>query len=237
MPLRAGILIIGSLLWDDHPVRRDWRKERLAIKLAEPVTAPIRYGRFSSSRGDSYTMVFSRLAPVGQAKLVPCSQTISSAGELIAEAQHLWKAEQPSAEAGRIAASWGCVAVLTNPERMMPEEILKGWAERVAREPDYRNVSQTKAEGDLLSRDGLLRIPWPRLAGGGPVELDLLLATANDPRITAANPSYPDVQTIANAWNRAGDHVEYFWKNLENEIRTFQDDEIRKQLNPRRPRA
>lgn len=237
MPLRAGVLIIGSLLWDDDPARRDWRKTRLAMNLAETVSAPIRYGRLSSSRGNSYTMVFSRSCPAGQAKLVPCSQTISSVDELIREAQHLWKAEQPSAGHGRIAANWGCVTILPNPQRKIPEEILRGWAERVAREPHYGSVSQTKDEGELLSRDGLLRISWPRLANGIAVDFDLLLATANDPRITTSNPSYPDVQAIARAWNRAGNHVEYYWKNIDNDIKTFQDDEIIDQLNPRGPRS
>jgi hypothetical protein len=233
VPLKAGVLIIGSLLWDDDPVRKAWRNTRLVMNSAESVTAPIRYGRLSSSRGNSYTMVFSRLCPAGQAKLVSCSHTISSAKDLIAETQHLWKAEQPGAAAGRVAANWGCTAILCNPEREIPEDILRGWAERVGRESEYGNVSQTEDEGELISDDGLLQIAWPHIAGGGPVQLDLLLATANDPRITAANPSYPDVHAIATAWNRAGENVEYFWKNIDNDIRTFQDSEIRARLNPR----
>ena len=64
--------------------------------------------------------------------------------------------------------------------------------------------------------------------------MDLLLATANDPEITASSPSYPTAKAIADAWNRAGDHVQYFWKNTDNGIRTFQDDEIRQRLLPRK---
>ena len=57
--------------------------------------------------------------------------------------------------------------------------------------------------------------------------------TANDPRINAASLTYPTVETIANAWNAAArKHAEYFWKNLDNGIRTFQDDEIRARLRP-----
>ena|SRR6185437_1311916 len=88
------------------------------------------------------------------------------------------------------------------------------------REPDYGHVSQTQEEGTLVSKNGLLQISWPRLIEGStPAQLDLLLATANDPRITATLPSYPEPEAIANAWNAAANrHVEYFWKNRDNGI-------------------
>src|SRR5262245_52210829 len=97
--LTAGVLIIGSLLWDSEKGRRAWRDARLIVPLAQTVTAPIRYGRRSGTRGNSYTMVFSRLCPPGGAKLVPCSHVISTLQDLIAEAECLWKAEEPDAEA------------------------------------------------------------------------------------------------------------------------------------------
>jgi len=234
VPLTAGILIIGSLLWDEE--RQTWRGARLDMGSAETVTAPIRYGRLSGwRRGRTYTMVFSRLCEAGQARVVRCSHIISSADELIEEAEHLWKAEQPNAEAGRIAADWGCVGLLCNPERKIPEDLLKGWANRVANEPGYGNVPQIQKEGCLVSNDGLLHIPWPRMVeGGATVRLDLLLATANHPTLTGTPPSYPSVETVCCAWNAAGgNHVEYFWRNVENGILTFQDDAIRKQLRPR----
>ena len=235
MPLTAGVLIIGSLLWDSEKGRPAWRDARLNIASGQTVTAPIRYGRLSGTRGTSFTMVFSRLCPMGHAKLVPCSHAISTVQDLIAEAECLWKAEQPDAEPNRIASTWGCVALLHNPLRNISEEVLKGWTERVSREPDYGRVSQTKDEGILVSReDGLLRIEWPGLAeGGAPAEFDLVLATANDPRIKVSSPTYPTAQAIADAWNKAGRHVEYFWKNTDSGIRTFQDDEIRLLLHPR----
>ena len=236
MPLSAGVLIIGSLLWDSEEDRPTWRNARLDIASAQAVTAPIRYGRLSGKkRGHTYTMVFSRLCNIGQAKMVRYSNTVSSTADLIEEAEHLWKAEQPGADAGRIAADWGCVALLCNPDRKVPEDLLRPWAERVEREPNYGRVSQTQKEGILVSKAGLLQIDWPRLVEGGePVSLDLLLVTANDPRITVASPTYPGIQTIANAWNGAAStHAEYFWKNLDSGIRTFQDDEIRARLRPR----
>jgi hypothetical protein len=234
IPLTAGVLIIGSLLWDSEKERPAWRAARLDVAAAQAVTAPIRYGRLSESRGNSYTMVFSRLSPAGQAKLVPCSHTISTVQDLIAEAEHLWKAEQPAAKAHRIASTWGCVALLCNPGRKIPEDLLRGWAEHVSGETGYGNVSQAKEEGALVSPDGLLHINWPCLAeGGAAADIDLLLATANDPEITAASPSYPTAAAIAQAWNGAGKYVEYFWKNIDNGIFTFEDAEIRKSLRRR----
>lgn len=236
MPLNAGVLIIGSLLWDPEQGRPAWRDDRLDLVSLQTVTAPIRYGRLSGKkRGHTYTMVFSRLCEAGHAKVARCKGSVSTMADLIGEAQALWKAEQPRSAADRIAADWGCVALLCNPDRKIPGDLLKGWAERVSREPDYGNVHQTDDEGRLISKEGLLEIPWPRLVEDGrAVDMDLLLVTANDPSLAGTPRSYPSVETIANAWNSAdGQYAEYFWKNIDCGIRTFQDDHIRARLNPR----
>jgi hypothetical protein len=236
VPLNTGILIIGSLLWDAERGRPAWREARLDMASVETVTAPIRYGRLSGKgRGYTYTMVFSRSAGTGHAAVVHCARDVSTAADLIGEAQALWKAEQPGAATGRIADYWGCVALLCNPDRRIPEDIHKAWADRVGKEPDYGKVTQTQTEGRLIDENGLLLIDWPTLVDRGePVKLDLLLVTANDPEISATNPSYPTVDKIAGAWNEAASkYAEYFWKNTDNGITTFQDDEIRAQLRPR----
>ena len=234
MPLNAGILIIGSLLWDDD--RQTWRDARLDMLSREIVTAPIRYGRRSGERrGYTYTMVFSRSASVGHAKVVRCRHTTTSPEDLITEAEYLWQAEELSTDVSRIAANWGCVAVLFNPGRKIPAEFPEAWAKRVARDSSYGNVEQSRDEGRLISREGQIQIDWPRrVECGGPVDLDLLFVTANNPTFSGTPPSYPSVETIANAWNAAGTHVEYFWKNGDNGICTFQDAEICPLLHPRR---
>jgi hypothetical protein len=236
VPLTAGVLIIGSLLWDSERDRPAWREARLDRASAQSVTAPIRYGRLSGKgRGYTYTMVFSRLAGIGHAKAVRCRQPIATPAELFAEAEALWKAEQPSAIAGCIADYWGCVALLCNPDRRLPDDLLKAWTDHVGREPNYGNVTQTEEEGRLIDENGRLLIPWPTCVDTGePVQFDLLLVTANDPQICAARPNYPGVATIAGAWNAAAsEYAAYFWKNAENGIRTFQDVEIRALLRPR----
>ena len=74
MALKFGVLIIGSLRWDNDN-RKNWREERLDIDQAVTVGAPIRYGRRSSKRGCTFTMVFSNSCQpdhLGTALLVPC---------------------------------------------------------------------------------------------------------------------------------------------------------------------
>jgi hypothetical protein len=121
------------------------------------------------------------------------------------------------------------VALLCNPKRKIPEDLLRGWAQRVESEEGYGNVRQLVEEGALISHSGMLQIDWPRcIAGGAPVDLDLLLVTANDPTLSGEPLSYPTVETIVAAWNCAEPrHAEYFWKNTDHGITTFQDDEIR----------
>lgn len=233
--LNAGILIIGSLLWDTE--RQQWREEQLDLTQSDLVSAPIRYGRKSGvRRGHTYTMVFSRSAPGGCARVIRCSHPINSAEDLLIEAMKLWEAEALSRNTGRIAGAWGCVALQCNPERNVPDDLQRAWAQRVEGEPDYGTISQTAEERPLISKEGLLQVDWPRrIAGGAPVDLDLLLVVANDPTLTGEPLSYPSVEMIANAWNRAAqEHTEYFWNNLDHGIGTFQDEEIRAKLRPRK---
>jgi len=234
VPLTVGILIIGSLLWDER--RQAWRNARLDMASIDTVTAPIRYGRLSSSRGNTYTMVFSRGYDAGHGAVVRCVHPVSSVDDLISEAKHLWAAEQNATVSQQISAGWGCVTLLCNPDRNIQQTFLTGWADRIAQERNYGNVPQTPEEGRLVSAEGLLQIPWPRrVADGAAVPLDFLLATVTRPTLAGTPLSYPTVEMIADAWN--GDtenHVEYFWKNGENGIRTFRDDAIRALLQPRR---
>lgn len=228
MKLTVGVLIIGSLYWRMDQ-RTIWRRKRLNAEREWVVRAPIRYGRLSQTR--TYTMVFARLTPdqFGQAKVVQCRRHITSPFELVEEAEWLWSAESnrvprlcTSHPEERISASgrWGCVALLGNPSKPAPPQLLDGWAERVANEPEY-----AANERRLVNQRGILQIDWPLVDGGGPVPLDLLLATSNDPE-----DSYPSVPMIANAWNEQNTGAEYFRQNRAHGIHTFQDHEIERLL-------
>ena len=202
------------------------------MAASEAVTAPIRYGRRSRNRGNTYTMVFSRSAQPGQAIVVPCRNIVRSAVDLIAEAEQLWAAERNERVERQISAEWGSVGLLCNPDRNIPRPILMEWAVRVSGESSYGRVPHAAGEDSVLSAQGLLQIPWPRrVSDNAPVELDLLLATATHATLQGTPPSYSAVSVIADAWrNDHTDRVEYFRENQRCGIRTFQDAEIRERL-------
>ena len=43
--MKIGVLIIGSLYWEEKPHRDKWRRERLCVESRQHVKVPIRYGR------------------------------------------------------------------------------------------------------------------------------------------------------------------------------------------------
>ena len=124
-------------------------------------------------------------------------------------------------------------------ETQYPANISDRVGESRCPDTEHGNMAQLIGEGRLVSDGGLLQIAWPRrVADGSAVPLDFLLATATRPTLTGEPLAYPAVEMIANAWNAdAGNHVEYFWKNIDNGIRTFQDDEIRALLRARGAQA
>ena len=228
--MKIGVLIIGSLYWDDEPPRPGWRAERLDCMHHEHVKAPIRYGRRSQKRGNSYTMVLSQglgAGEFGTAIAVPCGSR-----DLIAEASWLWAAETKSSggPTDRISAGFGCVALLENPDLRLPDEVREEWTDRVAREPDYGNLIRVKGEDDVLDRSGFLKMCWPRTVAGSPLEWNALLATANSPK--GSSRGYPSAQKIADAWStpEGGGEVGYFWNNRKHGITTHQDAKIEARL-------
>jgi hypothetical protein len=233
--LEAGVLIVGSLDWDEDPPRPAWRAERLDLSRHFFASAPIRYGRKSGQRHDTYTMVFSHSCELGQAKVIPFRNRVSTPQELIAEAQNLWMAEDKKKLSDRVSGSWGCVCLLVRPDAEIPAGFIEVWANYVSGRPGYDTIRQLQEEGALVEK-GRLNIPWPVLINSGePVPFDLLLATATDPNGDEMPRAYPSAENVAMAWARdAHNEVNYFWKNRDSGILTAQDEEIMKRL-PRRP--
>lgn len=236
MAATIGVLIIGSLYWRQD-CRKRWRDCRLNWKCQWLVTAPIRYGRLSGTPPKTYTMVFGEPGETqrGQAVVVQCQRPASN---LIEEAEWLWAAEQTSSNHDHVplnctsspehriapATRWGCVALLSNPQSNLPQE-LAVWRARVAAEPNY--TANPPNLRRLVNPEGELQIPWPTVSDGSPLPLDLLLATSNDPE-----PVYPTPPQIAAAWKRNTDpdRVGYFHNNRKYGIFTFQDEDIQKLL-------
>jgi hypothetical protein len=231
--LRIGVLIIGSLYWDD---RRDaWRRSRLDLRDVHDVRTRIRYRRCSTGRDDTYTMVFSQDAAEGQAKVVRCQRDVVRQADLNAEAEELWAAEKNSSSDGSIASNRGCVALLCNGSTPIQKSIMKEWADRVKGQLCYGSMQCIAGEEGAVGPDGLLQIEWPvMVATGEPVPFDLLIATVNAPTLKGEPLSYPTPQVIGSAWSRAKaiskDRAAYFRNNIACGIRTFEDARIAEHL-------
>lgn len=218
--MRGAALIIGSLLWDPNEVREEWRQARLDLPRLETVTAPIRYARRSTSRGNTFTMTFAPMGIQGRAVAVPYRQETSAIDGLIEEARVLWHAEQPSRAAGPIGADWGCVAAAF---RSSDDPLRSSWAEFFC--------EMTKPIWPAR-KDGVLDIPWPtRVSNGNPYEADYLLATA-----TLAAAQAPSSEQVADAWVNQNDGFEaYFFENVKHGIRTTDDVRIWERIKQRTP--
>ena len=236
--MRAGVLAIGSLYWSNHTRRVDWRNSRLNQDSVFSVHVPIRYGRKSKRRAYTFTMVFSLLClrvshGLGIAKVLPFSREIKSSADLIREVEFLWAAERKKTNIdGTLSASWGCVALLANPDAKLPDQFLDDWTERVSQEKDYGQISHLKSEPEVVSKEGFLQIPWPKTVENKLLPLDLLIATATNPTLRGNPPTYPRIKEVAMAWKRDKlGNASYFHKNRECGIFTYQDRLILRYLD------
>lgn len=219
--MRTAILIIGSLLWDSRGERASWRQSRLIIDHAVPVNVPIRYGRRSQSRSNTFTMTFANDAPSGKGVLVPCRTSPPDVAAVVAEAEELWRAEQPGAAPGRVGASWGCVGALFSNQPILVEWS-RAWAD---------HLQSRTSPVPPVGGDGMLGIPWPTIVGAGAADVDVILATA-----TKADATRPTAEQVADAWLAQNQgHERYFFENVRLGIRTPEDPLIWRRIEERRP--
>jgi len=226
MALQGGVLIIGSLLWDQDNERQQWR-QRLREADEKPVPAPIRYGRFSSkTKPGTYTMVFSRLCyrhkQLGQGVVVPFRRPIESFDGLREEAECL-----AAAEGLNNKSEWGAVGLLCREPAKLPAPFLQQWTEYfTARFVGYQAFDgHTPSEGPVITRGGFLKLRWP-LSGKDNKQYDVLLATPTNAEVQG-QPNlrrYPLPREIASSIPT--DKRNYFVTNVRKGIRTSQDSAI-----------
>jgi hypothetical protein len=240
--LRAGILIIGSLLWDLKKLdRARWQYERLDMAAKQRVNAQIRYGRCSSGgeRQGQYTMTLSRTADPGIAYAVPCKKVVSTLADLESEVHALAIAEGLVDYYG--APRWktfGAVGVAFREASDVFPSLVEQWGQsfgfRCNLQTTLWETFNQLEEAPPLSRDGLLTIGWPTGADSSePLAFDLLLATATEP--SPIGRRYASASEIAESLvNRAGD-AEYFRGNVLNGIRTQDDQAIWSALEAKGP--
>ncbi len=232
--LKGGVLIIGSLLWDNDE-RGEWRKEHLKRRSGFKVYLPIRYGRLSPSRNNTYTMVFSnefysKRYGLGVGWCLPLKHKISSFCDLKNEAQALCEAEGGG---NALVNGWRTVGLLLNPKRKVNNSIIdewKGWMSTQISSSAFL-TQKLRSEKPAISSNGLFSIRWPEevKSAGKLADFDFLLATVTLPSLEKGR--YPRVYKIANTTNKDD---EYFVKNRKHGICTFQDAGILKVLKSMR---
>ena len=236
-PYYGAILIIGSLLWDEDEIRTNWRNSDLDITQSKIVYAPIRYGRISGGRRkNTFTMVFSSLcypSELGTAVLVPLKEPISNKDELLANAANLWQAERPISQIynREISYKWGSVGLLVNPDGSFSNELIENWKHHYESQDFKPEIRLAANEIPIITPEGILEMQWPCEVGNGNfVALDFILATAIKPKPNDGR--YPAGQEIAQACIE-NEYTEYFDRNRECGITTFQDGDIENHIGNR----
>jgi hypothetical protein len=231
--LKAGVIIIGSLLWQDYlynqgdDIRANWRSAHLDLNNKIPVRVPIRYGR--KSRSNIMTMVFSnRMArKTGFGYVVPFKKIINNKDELLCEAIALSAAEGMN---GNFVSSWGVIAYLLNDsiiDVIQKKEIVTLFRKKRNAKFDIHEYKVGK-ERSCISKSLKLDINWLAPVSGNDKqkidEFHFLLATATKPDNKL--PTHKEIaQTIKTDIQR-----KYFINNLINGIITHDDFEIAKLL-------
>jgi len=234
MNFKGGVIIIGSLLWEDTPIRHKWKTLNLeSLDTKRLVTLPIRYGRQSSTRSDTYTMIFSNHISTqqGQAYILGFRDDIKNVNSLqsqafaLGAAEGFWTTESPS-----INKSWGTVGLLVNPKIDTKDEknaeVVRNW---------WTNLYQTyikafdnlqyrieESEVPVIDKNGFLQIPWTNEMD----DFDFLIATPVVPKPKRLLTSKEIAEQMITK-----NYRKYFDKNRENKIQTFQDLEILEHLN------
>ncbi len=123
---------------------------------------------------------------------------------MICEAELLWNAERNKLNTKNlISACWGSVALLVNPDSQVSSEFLDSWKNRITAEHGYGKQKHTQQEDPVVTDNGFLNIPWPKLVkDDSALSMDILLATATNPTLKGCPSTYPRIKEIARAWKR-----------------------------------
>lgn len=231
--LNGGVLIIGSLLWDENELRENWRNKSLRIADKIKVSAPIRYGRVSKSRNYTFSMVFSQECndkdKMGKAFFVPFRDNPIDFDKLKTQTIELIKSERDKPDAGeRFNWDWGALTIVLNPKILLKDSdkyiqanaLLYYWEKCYGNgfNPDNYKVGE---EIPVLDKRGVLSFTWPDELK----DYDFLIATATKPD----RDKYPTAKEITDRII-VNEYSEYFENNIKSGIETFQDKHIREIL-------
>ena len=251
MKLKGGVLIIGSLLWEDHLdfngtedlIRYSWRNRNLNMEEKKSVSLPIRYGRISRKRFNTYTMIFCNSVNSSQSIgfAVPLCETIESFDRLRNQAIEMAKAEGIYTETNKkITTSWGTVGILIKPRLKFKnpteyDQIIEGWTELYSNYQDtFKSIDYTIPNiQPIIDRHGFMKIEWKDEFDA----FDFLLATPTKPdpkrQIEVEEIVHAIIDSKRNLENKkhTDGYSEYFNRNRREGIITFQDERITEILN------
>lgn len=228
--LRGGVLIIGSLLWQDYlnkrgnDIRKSWRVEHLLIENKIMVRVPIRYGRLSS-KDNIFTMTFAKSVTkkiFGTGYFVPFSKPkITTFDELDNEAKALSKAEGMN---GNYHAGWGATLGILfnnkNVKKNLQRELISIWQTIISSAGFNHELYKLGNEKSCVRPNGSLNFSWPIPVDQRQAEsinsYDFIIASVTQPT------EYPSNKKLAN--NIRNDKTRYYFiENYKRGITTFQD--------------
>lgn len=233
MRLKGGVLIIGSLFWQDglneNPfLRKNWRNKRLSIKNQVHVFAPIRYGRLSNMK-KTYTMVLSKEIEenkkFGTAYILPFkNDSIKSLIGIQNQARYLSTAEGNN-EGKIVLGNWGMIGILFNPaiNDELKNQILVYWSNLIQKDGGFdQKEYRISPEEPIMSENGEILISWSKTVDYNQQKeldkLDFIMATCTKPT------RYPTVAELSE--NIKSDPRKYFYNNIKNGITTFTDRQV-----------
>ena len=234
--LSGGVLIVGSLLWEESEIRDKWRLQCLDLKQRQLVSLPIRYGRISTTRNCTYTMVFSSECKtqenLGTGVFIPFTVNPINFEQLEVHVKRMISAEfNKEKNLSSQNWDWGAMGISFNPNVQSddsPKSIaiasfLAKWAKKYSNtfNPDDYKVGK---ETSVISKAGILSIDCQNLHE----KIDFVIATVIKPELK----NYPTVKNIADRIV-VNEYDKYFRENRREGIITFQDLEVDELLSNR----
>ena len=248
--IKGGVITMGSLFWENGrnclPTqkaiklggkRTKWRNENLVISNSEKIQLPIRYGKKSSTRKNTYTMVFSSLAldKESHGLIIPYKEEIDFSNYLNFErqAQKLADVEGISKGDNRLRKHWGCIGIYINSgSAKVKVDILNSyWKSLRLTDGEYAKLDPEKIRFYELEKDGdfsLLDKNYcliPKVEINTRLDFLFFLYMKAEHRNKEKQKRYPTPQEIAEEINRSG-YETYYKENVKSEITTFEDNDI-----------
>jgi hypothetical protein len=246
--IKGGVIIIGSLRWENESnaiqddeskalakKRENWRNTYLDLdpNKKENPQLPICYGRCSSSRKCTYTMVFSSLAMNNQSfgLAIPYKSEIDFSNYLHFERQARILADVEGISKNndnRLRKSWGCIGIYINPNSPHSAIIHNHWDNLRMTDNEYSNkLASNYSFRNLHGDNSLLESNYQlKQVVHINTKIDFLFFTYIKPEHrNKAVGRYPTPQEIAEEINRSG-YKTYFEENKKSGITTFEDNDI-----------